>query len=519
MKKKSLYILAALLLYSLLFTTSCSDDDEDNIDTENVNRLINPVKDLIAKPTSNENELLVSWINTEDKYISQVEITYKLKNYLEKSTASPILLEAKSGEESSYKLIVPQYGNYDVSVTAITKYGKRSAPMTVQAIPLRPADFYIPVFLQRADSLMSSFISKCLTGQYDVWNSSYPNATGPYWGGAAAVWGQGGAYSGYTAVFKAARNYPYFKLKYESLEKRLMTSLDKFRNTNNGKGVEAYGTYMGGGDERYYDDNVWIGIDMVDMYVITKNEEYLKRALMVWDFLLEGTDDIMGGGVYWKESAKSKHTCSTAPTAVMAAKLYLATGDNKYLDAAKELYTWCKKILQDPTDYLYWDNARLSDENDPDSEIKIEKAKYSYNSGQPMLAATLLYQITGESHYLTDARDIAESAYKKWFQPFYSYVLNESFNIMNGNTWFNAVMSRGYFELYKVDGNRKYVTAIEKTMANAWLSNCRDQSTSFLSGDFSGQTTNDSWGTLELGACAELLGLLAVIEDSEASNK
>ena len=63
----------------------------------------------------------------------------------------------------------------------------------------------------------------------------------------------------------------------------------------------AYGTYIGPNDERYYDDNVWIGIEMANLYELTGNEVYLQHANTVWNFILEGIDDVTGGGVYWKE--------------------------------------------------------------------------------------------------------------------------------------------------------------------------------------------------------------------------
>ena len=84
---------------------------------------------------------------------------------------------------------------------------------------------------------------------------------------------------------------------------------------------------------------------------------------------------------------ESKHTCSNAPGAVLALKLFKATEDTLYLSRGKELYEWTKAYLQDSADYLYFDNIRL--------DGKIGKAKFAYNSGQMMQAAALLYQLTG----------------------------------------------------------------------------------------------------------------------------
>ena len=370
-----------------------------------------------------------------------------------------------------------------------------------------------PTFLKRADTLLSSIIQLYLDGMpRDIWSANYPHTDG-YWDGAAVIWGHGAAFSGYAAIKEAAKEFTEYKSKYEAnYDNRLLTAIDQFRNTRNG-GAEAYAVYPGDGDERYFDDNIWVGIDMVDLYMLTNETKYLDRAKLVWNFILTGTDEIMGGGVYWKEGLNSKHTCSTAPAAVLAAKLYEVTQEPNYLQSAKDLYAWCKETLQDPSDYLYWDNARLSDENDPNSAIVIAKEKYSYNAGQPMQAASLLYKITHEAQYLTDAQNIAGAAYNKWFIPFNSAVLGESFQILEpGHVWFQAIMFRGFIELYKINNDRTYVTAYEKTLTHAWLSDCRNPGTHLLNGDFRGGTAQTSWEILHEGACVEMLARLASLE-------
>lgn len=370
-----------------------------------------------------------------------------------------------------------------------------------------------PTFLKRTDTLLSSITTLYLNGMpRDIWSTNYPHTDG-YWDGAAVIWGHGAAFSGYVAAKEAAEGFPEYKSKYETnYDARLLTAIDKFRNTRNG-GAEAYAVYPGAGDERYFDDNIWVGLDMTDLYMLTHDSKYLDRAKLVWNFILTGTDNSMGGGVYWKEGEKSKNTCSTAPAAVLAAKLYQATGQAAYLQSAKSLYAWCKQTLQDPADYLYWDNVHLSDQNNPNSALIIGKDKYPYNSGQPMQAAALLYKITNEAQYLTDAQNIAGAAYQKWFIPFNSAVLGQSFQILApGHVWFQAIMFRGFIELYKIDNNRTYVTAYEKTLTHAWLSNCRNPGTSLLNGDFRGGTTQTSWEILHEGACVEMLARLAALE-------
>lgn len=512
-------IISSLCCFTLctLLLNACSDS-KDNQGGEfiNSNRIINPVTDLIAEATENENEIAISWKSTEDSDIENIEISYNIKGHMPRYTPSATILPTTSGQEHLETIVVPSYAQYTVAVTAISKYGKRSASIKTEVIPARPANYWIPEFLERADTYRANFVNKFLGGSYDAWNNSYPNTTTGHYGGIAVVWGQGGAFSGCVATYRASQDYPYYKDRSDRLEDRLYTSLNKFINDDNGNGSKAFGTLLGPGDERFYDDNAWVALDMIDMYIYTGNTRYLNMAKMVWNFLMEGYDDVTGGGIYWNERSNSKHTCSTAPVAVLGAKLYQQTNNEEYLNIAKDLYQYCIDVLQDHTDHLFWDNARL-DEN---GNLSIATAKYSYNSGQPLQAAALLYKITGEQAYLDEALLIAEACYQKWFFDFNSVMLDQSFRMIeksSGNdTWFHAIMCRGFFELYDITQDRTYVSSIEKTLNHAWLSGALNAETKLMSGDFSGATTNITrWPVIEQGAILELYARMAIIQDME----
>ncbi len=513
---KPIRIILFLIFISSIAIIACKKGNIINPE-DTISGSIAPISKLTATATTEKNELELSWTNPDDEALMKVEISYKPNAASASATPNPILLSVTKGTQTKYKIIVPSGARHTITVVAINKAGAKSTAVTVDATPFTPGTIdTTPLFLKRADSLMTSLVNLYLTGKsMDIWTSTYPKSDG-FWDGAAVIWGHGGAFSGYAALKEAAKGVPSFKAKYETLyDTRLLNAIDKFRNTKNGK-AEAYAVYPGTGDERFYDDNIWVGIDMVDLYMLTKNPVYLNRARMVWTFILEGTDDKMGGGVYWKEYGSSKNTCSTAPAAVLSAKLYQATKEDAFLNSAKNLYAWCKNVLQDPTDKLYWDNVTLSDPANPSSALKIAKEKYPYNSGQPMQAASLLYNITGERQYLTEAQAIAKSAYKKWFIPFNSYILGESFQILEpGHVWFQAIMFRGFIELYKIDGDRTYVTAYEKTLSNAWLSSCRNKGTNLLNGDFRGGTVETKWDILHQGACLEMLARLAALEHDQ----
>lgn len=516
---KQISIKTFILLFIFSFV-ACSDEtvDDDNNDLiveDEVGTTISPVQDFKAEATSLENEIRLSWKNPSDKDLFKVEITYEAKGSVVRASANPTLIDAVQGKDETYLLAVPDYRTYKVSVAAINKAGIRSIKRSVDIAPLKPDELVasMAVFLGRADTLMTSVVNLYLGGPRDVWNSSYPKATGPYWDGDAVVWGQGGGFSGYTAIREATVGTE-LETKYASMDNRMLKSINQF--ITNEASISAYAVYPANGNQRFYDDNAWIGLDMIDLYLLSNKmkSQYLEKAVLVWEYLRKGTDNIAGGGIHWREipPTSSKHTCSTAPGAVLAAKLYMATGEEKYLQNAIELYDWLKNTLQDPADFLYWDNAREENGN-----IIIEKNKYSYNAGQPMQAAVLLFKITDDHSYLKDAQDIARNAYRRWCREYYSPPLKESIRLISGHTWFNTILFRGFIELYKAEielygkADRTYITAYEKSLSHAWLSPCR-QSTNLLNDDFSGVSSQASWDILFQGACVEMLARLASLE-------
>lgn len=404
---------------------------------------VSPVTNLRAEKTAKANELQVNWTNPTGAI--SVEISYLLEGG-EPENAIKKNVRITTGREGSLLIIVSMPGAYVVTAVALDNYGRRSEEVTVTATPLREEEVVRTHFLERADILMTSLMNLCFgKSPRDCWNTAYPLATGPYWDGDAVVWDQGAGFSGFVALRGASIGVSAYEKKYVDMTDRMYKSINRFITTDNQR--KAYAVYPQNGNERYYDDNVWIGLDMAELYEQTQENRFLEKAEMVWDYLMVGNTSSCGGGILWREkpSYSNKHTCSTAPAAVLGCKLYQITKEQKYLDKAKELYVWLIQYMQDPSDHLFYDNITPS--------MVIGKSKYSYNSGQPMQAACLLYNITGEQQYLTDAQQIARSAHKKWFTLYDSKELGEKFYRINGDhAWFYSVLFRGFLELYKLTG-------------------------------------------------------------------
>ena len=140
---------------------------------------------------------------------------------------------------------------------------------------------------------------------------------------------------------------------------------------------------------------------------------------------------------------------------------------------------------------------------------KIQTWKFAYNSGQMVQAGALLYGITGDKKYLSDAARTAESCYDYFFED-YTAEDGTSFRILKaGNTWFNAVMVRGLIELYKADGNRTYIDAVRKSLDTAWEKSRTEEG--LFNDDCSGRKTNETKWLLVQGAMAEMYARMAAL--------
>lgn len=159
--------------------------------------------------------------------------------------------------------------------------------------------------------------------------------------------------------------------------------------------------------DRYYDDNAWMVLALVEASEILAEPKFLGYAKDALTFVLSGEDERLGGGIYWREKEKtSKNTCSNGPSAAACLAVYEKTKDPKLLSKAIELYEWTKKNLQDPTDLLFWDSKNLAG--------KVDKTKWSYNTALMIRTAAELGRLTGKEQYSKEASDMAAASEAKW---------------------------------------------------------------------------------------------------------
>lgn len=375
--------------------------------------------------------------------------------------------------------------------------------------PATKADAYLDMASQTLDSIYRHYSAPGtpLLRENYPFNADYSatylaessDAKNPY----AYLWPYSGTLSAVTALIEATDNGKGYR---SVLNKKVLPGLEEYFDDK--RQPAAYSSYIVSqpASDRFYDDNDWLGLDFIDLYETTGKKRFLEKAELIWKFIESGTDDNFGGGVYWCEQKKgSKNTCSSAPAAVLAMKLYNATGEKHYLDAASRLYAWTKEKLQDPKDHLYYDNIH----RDRNGKERVDTRKFAYNSGQMLQAAVLLYKATDNEAYLDDAKKIAESAYDYFFFDYTPHGGEPIRILRRGSTWFSCIMFRGFAELYGVYDEGKYIDAFGQSLSHIWEHGRSKEG--LFSEDFSGRREQRHKWLLTQAAMVEMFARMSTL--------
>jgi hypothetical protein len=164
---------------------------------------------------------------------------------------------------------------------------------------------------------------------------------------------------------------------------------------------------VGPGGTKYYDDNDWVAIELVRVYELTHAASALGAAEGIMAFEMAGwqADPSLAcpGGIPFSNAPENteRNTVTDGPAAELAVQLYRITGTAQYLQFAEMAYEWVRRCLLEP-------NGLYADHIGPTGVV--EPMLWSYNQGSMIGAGTLLFQATGNSGYLYEARQTAKAA-------------------------------------------------------------------------------------------------------------
>ena len=85
------------------------------------------------------------------------------------------------------------------------------------------------------------------------------------------------AFSAVNALFATTGDKEYKSV----LDNKVLVGLEEYFDTR--RTPEAYASYINSApqSDRFYDDNVWLGIDFTDTYMLTKEPKYLQKAQLI----------------------------------------------------------------------------------------------------------------------------------------------------------------------------------------------------------------------------------------------
>ena len=212
---------------------------------------------------------------------------------------------------------------------------------------------------------------------------------------------------------------------------------------------------LGPGGATYYDDNAWVGLDLVHTYLLTSNASDLALAQNEFNFAVAGWDvsstGACAGGVFWEDVANSqRNVTANGASAELGLELDQLTGNTSDLSWATRMYQWAVTCLRTPG-HLYHDHVN--------ADGSINSTIWSYNQGVMVGAGVLLYELTGTSTYLSQAEQTASAALAYF---------GTGPTLVNQGPAFNAIYFRNLLFLNSVSPDDGYASEAQSYGSSLW---------------------------------------------------
>lgn len=211
------------------------------------------------------------------------------------------------------------------------------------------------------------------------------------------------------------------------------------------------------GGDRYYDDNAWVGLALVQLERLRPGHGHAQRAEALYRFAETGWDtrpDVPSpGGVFWVEQRRGtglsnhdRNTVSNAPNAQLGFHLAaLAEGDPHGHARARHMYDWVNVTLDAGREDDAAGTGLFFDKVGGDGTV--DRTLWTYNQGSMIGANVLLARRAGSAIdpgavYLARAQAIADKALRH-----YAGALQRQ------PSAFNAILFRNLLQLHAVTGD------------------------------------------------------------------
>lgn len=257
------------------------------------------------------------------------------------------------------------------------------------------------------------------------------------------------------------------------------------------------------GGDRYYDDNAWVGLALIQLELLRPGSGPLDRAEAAYAFAVSGWDGRSGGGgVFWVEQGRGvgmrnhdRNLVSTAPNAQLGLHLAALGRGQAGATAPEEMYAWVLATLDESRDGdepgtgLFWDKIR--------GDGSIDRMQWSYNQGTMVGLNVLLARAPGApaADYLGRAEAIARKALGRL----------EGEPLERQPPAFNAIFFRNLLRLHAATADARLreeiVAALRRYSERAWSRG--------LGREGSRRRSLERASLLDQSAVVQLLALLA----------
>lgn len=249
-----------------------------------------------------------------------------------------------------------------------------------------------------------------------------------------------------------------------------------------------------------YDDMMWWIISLGRAYQITGDGKYLANASSGFFYVWQEAYDPDRGGLWWNFIHDAKMSCINYPTIIAAMTLYDITKDSSYLEKAKEIYGWSKKVFFDEEQGRIADNMHYN--HLYKNSMQIDWTTQLYNQGTCIGSAVMLYKATGDKSYLNDAIKVADYTLKHMCDE------NGILEFKNGiEQGIYAAIFAQYIALLIEEGNQpQYIDWLQYNINTAWQN--RDTNRNLTFKDAAKPCPQGNIGVYDASGCPALMQLI-----------
>lgn len=220
----------------------------------------------------------------------------------------------------------------------------------------------------------------------------------------------------------------------------------------------------------FYDDEGWWALTWIKAFDLTHESRYLEMAKTIFNDMTGGWDATCGGGIWWSKERKYKNAIANELFLAIAARLYLRTREQRFLDWAQREWNWFKNTGMINSENLINDGLNSACRNNG-------QPTWTYNQGVILGGLIDLYKSTSNPALLTQAQAIADAAIVK-LAP--NGILREPCEPDCGadGPQFKGIFMRNLSYLHRTIAHARYRDFMLRNADSIW-SQCRNKSNQF----------------------------------------